>query len=136
MSEKTATPIPGGDLELSLLTALWNREDGRATVRELHEEVGTSRGIVYTTVAKVLDRLVEKGMVERQRAGRAYVYHARVERAATQRAIARNLIERLAGDTPRPAVAALVGALEEVSPDLLDDLAAELRARKAAVDGT
>lgn len=130
------TRVPGGDLELALLTALWNRADGRATVRELHEEVGKVRGIVYTTVAKVLDRLVDKGMVGRRRRGRAYVYHARVERAATQRAIARHLIERLAGDAPRPAVAALVGALEEVSPSLLDDLAAELQARKAAVDGT
>jgi BlaI family transcriptional regulator, penicillinase repressor len=112
---------------------LWAR--GEASARELHENVGKARGIVYTTVAKVLDRLVDKGMVRRKRAGRAFLYRAVAKRAETQRAMARDLIERLASDKPRPAMAALVGAIEQVSPELLDDLAAELRARKGRRHG-
>lgn len=121
-------PLPGGTLELSLLRELWRR--GEATGRELHDAVGEPRGVVYTTVAKVLDRLVEKKLVKRRRSGRAYVYAPLARRAETQRAMARALIEQILGDGPEPAVAALVGALEDVSPELLDELAAEIAARK------
>jgi predicted transcriptional regulator len=120
--------LPGGELERSLLAALWARE--QATVRELYEEVGVPRGIVYTTVAKVLDRLVEKGMVKRRRTGRAHTFQAVAERDETQRAMARGVIRKLAESGPLPAVAALVGALEDVSPELVRTLEAELRARK------
>jgi predicted transcriptional regulator len=116
-----------------LLAALWVR--GEATVRELYDEIGGPGRIVYTTVAKVLDRLVEKRMVRRRRSGRAYTYRAVAQRDETQRAMARGLIEQLADAGPRPAIAALVGALEDVSPDLLDELAAELKARRRRRDG-
>jgi len=125
--------LPGGELERSLLAALWARE--QATVRELYEDVGAPRGLVYTTVAKVLDRLVDKGMVKRRRTARAHTFQAVAERDETQRAMARGVIRELAESGPRPAVAALVGALEDVSPDLIQTLEAELRARRRRKDG-
>lgn len=128
MSNELERNLPGGDLERALLGELWVRRE--ATARELFDDIGGSRGIVYTTVAKVLDRLVAKGMVRRRRHGRAYLYRAVARRDETQRAMARGFIEQLAGDDPRPVVAALVGALEDVSPVLLDELAAELTARR------
>lgn len=130
MSDNRRPPTPGGDLEFALLAALWAREGRRASARELHDEVGQPRGIVYTTVAKVLDRLVDKRLVKRRRAGRAYIYAPAVKQAETQRAMVRGLIEQIAGGDPEPAVAALIGAMEDVSPDLLEQLAAELKARK------
>ena len=123
-------PMPGGDLELALLNALWERKDGSASARELHDELGQRRGIVYTTVAKVLDRMVDKRLVKRKRSGRAYRYSPIAQQAETQRAMARTLIERIVGEDPEPAIAALIGAMEDVSPDLLEQLAAELRERK------
>ena len=128
MTDKAEPRLPGGDLELALLSALWSRKS--ATARELHEEVGAARQIIYTTVAKVLDRLVEKRMVRRRLTGRAFTYFAVAQRAATQRAIARDLIAQLTTGDPQPAVAALLGAMEDVSPALLEELALELKARK------
>ncbi len=128
MTTRNQMPLPGGNLELGLISVLWTR--GEATTRELFDAVGESRGIVYTTVAKVLDRLVEKGLVKRRRLGRVYVYSAVVKRAETQRAMARTLLEQIVGEDPEPAVAALIGAMEDVSPALLDQLATELAARK------
>lgn len=118
---------------MSLLTELWRRR--RATVRELFDAIGRPRGIVYTTVAKVLDRMVDKGLVQRRPVGRAYEYTPAVERAVTHRAMAREFISRLSGAGARPAVAALVGALEDADPELLDELEAELRAWRERGDG-
>ena len=133
-------PLPGGELERALLAELWSR--GEATGRELHRAVGEPRGTVYTTVAKVLDRLVDKRIVRRRRAGRSYVYRPAAKREPTQRAMARSLIAQLVGaltpapalrggaSHPRPAAAALRGAIEDVSPELLEQLEAEIAARK------
>ena len=130
MTDAKRPPTPGGDLEFELLEALWSVGDRAASARELHDRVGPARGIVYTTVAKVLDRLVDKGLVTRRRNGRAYEYTSVVERADTQRAMMRALIQRCVGNEAKPAVAALIGAVEDVSPELLEQLRAELEARK------
>lgn len=132
MSRRTK-PVPGGQLEDALLEVLWAR--GTASTRELHDDVGAPRGVVYTTVAKVLDRLFAKGMVARRRSGRTFVYRAKVERDSTQREIARGMVARLARHEARPAMAALVGAIEDVDPALLDELAALIEARRSG-DGT
>lgn len=124
--------MPGGELERTLLELLWSRD--QATARELFDAVRPARDIVYTTVAKVLDRLVGKRMLRRRRVGRAYVYTAVAERGVTQRAMARSLLEQIVGDDPQPAMAALVGAINDVSPELLDQLAAEIEAKREGDD--
>ncbi len=133
MSPENQPAVPGGELERALLAALW--VSGKATARELYDGIGGPGRIVYTTVAKVLDRLVDKGMVCRRLSGRAYAYEAVARQQETQRAMARGLIEQLTDGGPRPAMAALVGAIEDVSPELLDELAAELKARRRRRDG-
>ncbi len=128
MSRDPRKFLPGGNLERSILQMLWQR--GEATARELHDEIRAERAIGYTTVTSVLDRLVDKGVVRRHRAGRSYAYRAIARQAETQLAMARTFVEQIASGGPRPAVAALVGALEEVSPELLAELKAELCKKK------
>ena len=57
--------LPADELEYAVLTQLW--ELGVASVRELHRRLGEPEGLVYTTTAKVVDRLRSKGLVLRQR---------------------------------------------------------------------
>ena len=61
-----------GDLERAVMDVLWDRS-GPATVREVVDGLD-GRDLAYTTVMTVLDRLAGKGMVERERAGRAWSY--------------------------------------------------------------
>jgi len=53
-----------GDLEADVLEALWKLKI--AHVRGIHREVARKRKVAVTTVATVLDRLFEKGLVERE----------------------------------------------------------------------
>ncbi|MDA8383716.1 MAG: BlaI/MecI/CopY family transcriptional regulator, partial [Betaproteobacteria bacterium] len=70
--------LPADDLEYAVLVELWQL--GTASVRELHERLARPQGLVYTTTAKVVDRLREKGLVQRLRKGHAYLYSPRVAR--------------------------------------------------------
>ncbi len=126
--------LPADELEYAVLAKLWLL--GTASVRELHEQLGVPRGLVYTTTAKVIDRLREKGLVQRQRKGTAFLYRPRVGREEIDRARARNALSRLLGSTPRAAVAALVEAADDLDPTLLTELEQAVAARRRAKDGT
>ena len=102
--------LPADDLEYPVLAQLW--ELGTASVRELHERLGAPQGFVYTTIAKVVDRLREKGLICRESRGNAFVYRARVAPEDVERARARNVVGRLLGSKPHAAVAALVEAVD------------------------
>ncbi|MGH8230017.1 MAG: BlaI/MecI/CopY family transcriptional regulator, partial [Steroidobacteraceae bacterium] len=63
--------LPADELEYAVLAKLW--ELGNASVRELHDKLGGPQGLVYTTTAKVVDRLRDKGLIQRQPRGNAFV---------------------------------------------------------------
>jgi predicted transcriptional regulator len=125
--------LPSDDLEYDILAKLW--ELGEGSVRELHEQLGQREGLVYTTTAKVVDRLREKGLIERQPHGRAFIYRPRVAREEVEGARARKAVSRLFGTAPHAAVAALVDAVDAVDPKLLDELERLVIARRRSKDG-
>src|SRR5580692_7184483 len=83
-------PLPGGRLEYAVLVAVW--EGGAISGRELHDRVGVPLGLVYTTTARVLDRLHAKGLVAREKDGKIFRYRASASRSEIDRArVARTL---------------------------------------------
>jgi predicted transcriptional regulator len=67
-----------GSLEARALAALWAHPDG-ITPAAVRAELGDD--LAYTTVNTILSRLVKKGMAERERRGKVYVYRASVTEA-------------------------------------------------------
>jgi predicted transcriptional regulator len=66
------------------MDVLWDRSPGPGTgvtVREVAESLA-ERELAYTTVMTVLDRLAGKGMVRREREGRAWSYRPAASREA------------------------------------------------------
>lgn len=62
-----------GELEAAVMQVLWTA-DGPLRVREVMENLQSPRPHAYTTVMTVLDNLHSKGMADRSRSGRAYLY--------------------------------------------------------------
>ncbi|MGH8206346.1 MAG: BlaI/MecI/CopY family transcriptional regulator, partial [Steroidobacteraceae bacterium] len=125
--------LPADELEYAVLSELWAL--GSASVRDLHEKLGAPLGLVYTTTAKVVDRLREKGLIQRKRVGAAFVYRPRAAREQVERARAHSAVARLLGSTPRAAVAALVEAVDCADPALLDELERAVAARRSSKSG-
>jgi predicted transcriptional regulator len=112
------------------MNAVWDL--GEVSARDVHDRIGVPNDLAYTTIAKVLDRLVAKNLCRRKRSGRVNVYAPAIPRERVERADARVVVGRLLGDEPRPAIAALVEAVEAIDPDLLDELARVVAARRKA----
>jgi predicted transcriptional regulator len=62
-----------GDLERAAMEAVW--EGGPSTARQVAERLA-DRGLAYTTWLTVLGRLEGKGLLRRERSGRAHTYTA------------------------------------------------------------
>lgn len=54
------------------MNVLWRL--GQATVRDVHGAMAITRPRAYTTIMTILDRLAQKGVVGRKKAGRAWLY--------------------------------------------------------------
>ncbi|MGW1771163.1 BlaI/MecI/CopY family transcriptional regulator [Streptomyces sp. NPDC002104] len=73
MAEGDGERRPAGELEASVLAALW-AAGGPLSAAEVR--VAISQDLARTTVATLLGRLCEKGMVGRRPGGRGFVYFA------------------------------------------------------------
>lgn len=67
-----------GPLERAVMDVIWAGEQD-VTVRDVLE-TRAAKGLAYTTVLTVLDRLWKKGYLTRRRRGRAFAYRARIDR--------------------------------------------------------
>jgi predicted transcriptional regulator len=77
-----------GALEAEIMAVLW-AGGGPMTAGQVHAALGD--GLAYKTVLTVLGRLLAKGLLERERTGRAHAYHPRrgaAEAAAEEMAAA------------------------------------------------
>lgn len=107
------------DAELEILTVLWSR--GPSTVRDVHETIQKRRPAQYTTVLKLMQIMAEKGLVRRDEAQRAHIYHAAKPREWTQRQLAGDLLRRAFEGSARSL---MMGALSarKVSKEELAEL--------------
>jgi predicted transcriptional regulator len=130
---KRSIPFPGGELEQAVLAALWELEGASAPA--IHAQVGEPRGLVYTTTAKVLDRLHDKRLVRRVRQGKSFFYTPTQPRNLIEVARFGDGLRKLLGPEPKPAMSTIVDALESVDPALLDELARLVQQRRRSRRG-
>lgn len=68
-----------GELEKLVMDRMWSWEHPVA-VREVLEDLQRDRSLAYTTVMTVMDNLHRKGVLTRQKDGRAYLYRPALTR--------------------------------------------------------
>src|SRR5512141_1738025 len=96
-----------GPLEQRVLQALW--EGGWSSVRDVQERLPT---LAYTTLLTTLDRLYKKGVLQREKRGRAFVYAVPATREELERGVAAGLIGRLlSAGRAEPVLSCLVDAV-------------------------
>lgn len=118
-----------GTLELELMEILW--DGGEGSVRDVVPRL--SRPLAYTTVMTTLDRLFKKGLLDRRKSDRAFLYSPSFSRQEWERRRAGNLVAGfLAGPNPSRELllSCLLDAVGEHDVTLLDDLERKIRTRR------
>ncbi len=105
-----------GELQLQVMEIVWQR--GSATVAEVHEELGRTRALAYTTALSTLRGLERRGHVSHTREGRAHRFHARVSREDYTRQRVDRLVSTLFSGQAEKLMSHLLGS-ETLDPKTL-----------------
>ena len=79
--------------EQRLMEVLWTRAGG-ATVSEVLEAIPERERPAFNTVQTLLRIMEKKGYLRHEERGRAFIYHAKVERADAARAAVHSVVKR------------------------------------------
>jgi predicted transcriptional regulator len=118
-----------GPLEISIMEVLWGR--GESNVRDVAEKL--DRRLAYTTVMTTLDRLFKKGLLDRRKLHRSFMYLPKLSRQEWEQKRAGELVAGfLAG--PEPSRELLLSCFLDVvggqDVALLDELEKKIRTRR------
>jgi predicted transcriptional regulator len=111
-----------GELEAQIMDRLWAWA-GPATVREVVNDINTTRPVAYTTVMTVTNILFGKGWLLREKQGRAWAYRP----VRTREQYAAALMEDALGAS-RDRSIALAHFVEQMSPEEVEALRRALHA--------
>lgn len=107
-----------GDLQLAILRALWER--GEASVADVHAAL-RARRLALTTIATMLRKMEEKGLVAHSERGRQFLYRAAVDPELVHKNLVGDLVSRLFDGDPLALVNHLLRA-GEIDLDELEEL--------------
>jgi BlaI family penicillinase repressor len=100
-------------LELACMNILW--PIGEGTVRQIRDQLAALRPRAYTTIMTIMNRLARKGVVERRKAGRAYLYRPNLTANQARAHALGQVVENFFGGSTEAALAQL-GAARDTSP--------------------
>jgi len=79
------------EAELEVLNVLWTL--GPAPVKDVHEKLAETKDTGYTTTLKIMQNMLEKGLVSRDASNKVHVYTALVNQEQTQGQIVQRMID-------------------------------------------
>jgi predicted transcriptional regulator len=92
--------------ELAILGVLW--EKGPSSVRDVHEALHQEEETGYTTTLKLMQIMVDKGLLVREDGGRRHIYRPTVSEERTQKQLIGELLDRVfAGSAEKLVMRAL-----------------------------
>jgi len=117
-----------GDLQERVMRVAWRLE--RGTVEEIRQTLPPKHRGAYTTVQTILNRLVERGLLGREKEGKAFFYAPAVSEADY---VARSLDQTLANasaEARRMALANLVGGIDASEMREINSLAGAISRKR------
>jgi len=110
------TPKPT-ESELEILQILW--EKGACTVRDVHEILEQNKNAGYTTTLKLMQIMLEKGLVERDASSKTHIYKAVANQQKTQQHLVNKMIDNVFNGSAARLVMQALGN-HQASKDELD----------------
>jgi len=129
MKTKATTPPPRrlGDLQLRIMKILW--EQGSASAGDVRKALIPVKDLAYTTVATMLRKMEDKGLVTHITQDRTYIYTPLVKEDSVSKSLAGELLDKLFEGNLAGMVSHLLTA-KDVSHEELEELEALIQSKK------
>jgi predicted transcriptional regulator len=103
---------PHGELELQVMDILWQNE--KSSISEVFKEINKSRNIAYTTVATILQRLYDKGLVDRNEESNHYIYVPKLSKKDYSSKLVKTFINKLVNNFGDIAITSFAESIENL----------------------
>ena len=87
--QKLSQPTDG---ELEVLRFLW--DNASSTVKQVHQAIKTTKSVGYTTTLKVMQKMLDKGLLTRDDSKFRHVYTAALPEEKTQKQLLANFLDK------------------------------------------
>lgn len=120
-----------GPLEAKILDVLWN--DGERTIKEVQQVLEKEKVTNFNTVMTVMNRLTEKGVLQKRTEGRSSLYKPVTSRTEFLNTQSREMTNELMEEFGSVVVSHMLDALEDVDDDLVAKLEKKIKELKKDV---
>lgn len=114
-ANKTYQP---SEAELEILKVIWELEP--ASVRAIHERIAAVNGVGYTTVLKQIQRLTEKGAVEKEVQDGVHLYRSLVRESDVKGNLASKVLNTAFGGSAVQMLMHALGNQEASAEELME----------------
>ena len=123
-----------GALESEMMERIWR--SGETSVRDVHATF--EERLAYTTVMTTMDRLYKKGMLQRRKVGKAFLYMAALTEQQYQEQLTHHLFGMVLHDgiNSGAVLSNFVDAVSETDAKLLDSLDQLVKAKRRTLRRT
>ena len=99
-------------LEHEIMDIVW--ELGQCSVKEVLERINQNKQLAYTTIATILQRLYEKGLVTRKGQGVAYFYSPKLSKKSYSKNLAQSFLNKFFSSYGDVAITSFAESIEKL----------------------
>ena len=100
------------ELEQQVMDIVWQFKG--CSVRDVVKKLRSTRKLAYTTVATILQRLYDKGMVERKEGKQGYTYYSKLSKQSYSKKLAKSFLSNFFKSYGDSAIASFAETIEEL----------------------
>ncbi|MEK5641817.1 transcriptional regulator [Paenibacillus rhizosphaerae] len=115
-----------GPLEAKVMDVIWSRLEA-VTIKQVNAKISEDKPMSFNTIMTVMNRLVDKGILQKKLQGKSYVYSPVLTKEQFLEEQSKELSYDLVKEFGSRAVAHMIDAMEQVDPDLLDQLEKQIK---------
>ncbi len=101
-----------GELEKQIMDIVWERKS--CSARDILIKLSNNKKLAYTTIATVLQRLYEKGLVNRKEERSGYMYSPKLSKEKYSQNIARSFIKNFINSFGDTAIASFADGIDKL----------------------
>ncbi len=112
--------------EYGILQALWRDQDGKMSVREVHDQISETYNWAYSTTKTMMDRMVKKGLLNRENFHGVFLYKPLVSRPAGLVKLVQFFADRVL-ELDYGSVVSLFARSKSLTPEEIEELSRLLK---------
>ncbi|HWO98422.1 MAG TPA: BlaI/MecI/CopY family transcriptional regulator [Bacillus sp. (in: firmicutes)] len=117
-----------GPLESKIMTVLWSGEE--MTIKDVQQALEREKAVNFNTVMTVMNRLLEKGVLQKRAEGRTSLYRPILSKEEFFNTQSKELTHELIDEFGSVVVTHMLDALEEVDQGLIEKLEQKIKELK------